>query len=198
MHKYKGPQTATPTTISTDLGCLAALALALPTRTRRIYCILYKTCFYKGFSVFSIKCKEMNGLPFITPLLNSRFICLFFALVLHTTMRKIFCIKCWQLYGCQPPFTGKNLGVVSSWMDRYPTNIGNDFCYFFLFLPTTTGRIFCILLIVSRCTTCYLTTIGKDFLLFIYSVTSNKAKMQKYGTCPPSVRVAFSKTSNLC
>lgn len=131
MHKYKGPQTATPTTISTDLGFLAALALALPTRTRTIYCILYKTCFYKGFSVFSIKCKEMNGLPFITPLLNSRFICLFFALVLHTTMRKIFCIKCWQLYGCQTPFTGKNLGVVSSWMDRYPTNIGNDFLIFF-------------------------------------------------------------------
>ena len=150
------------------------------------------------FIVFSIKCEQINGLLFITILPDRRFICLFFALVWPTTMRKISFTKYWQFFGLQNPSTiTKDLSVVR-WMEHYHTTIGKDILLIFsLFLPTTIRRVFCILSIVSRWITCYLTIIDKGFCcLFTLSPPLRQKCSQKYGTCPSSLVVGFSKASN--
>ena len=68
--------------------------------------------------------------------------------------------------------------------------IGED--VFSLVLPTTTGRVFCDLQVsVTSCMGCYPTTVGKDFLLILYWLTPNKAKMLSLKMGLPSLRVVF-------
>lgn len=61
-------------------------------------------------------------------------------------------------------------------LPRHLTIIGKDFLlvfffFFALFSLTAIGRIFYILLSLSRCITCYLTAIDKDFLSCLFAVS---------------------------